>query len=104
VVCAQVEPPKCGTKEGFTRNIACKVNSVLNKLVFGRCAQEELQEKSTREIATKVDVDCKISSAASRNEHVKASLKELSIFEDRMWTSDPSPKLCGKQPRDSSGS
>jgi hypothetical protein len=47
VVCAQLELPKCGTKEKLTRNIVRKVNSVLDKQVLGRCAQGQLQEKAT---------------------------------------------------------
>jgi hypothetical protein len=85
VVCSQVELPKCGTKGRLTRNILRKVNSVLNKQILGRCAHGQLQEKATRdceitEIAARVDVDCKISSGASRKEYIKATFKDFSKY------------------------
>jgi hypothetical protein len=85
VVCAQFELPKCGANKKLTRSIVRKVNSVLDKQVLGRCAQGQLQEKATRdfeitEISTRVDVYCKISSGASRNEHIRAPFKDFAQY------------------------
>jgi hypothetical protein len=85
VVCAQFELSKCGTKKKLTPNIVQKVNSVLDKQVIGGCAQGQLQEKATRDfettnISTRVDVYCKISSGASRIEHIRAPFKDFAQY------------------------